>query len=116
MGTPFVGLLDTLGIWLDENLSMDHPTKKLCSKLTRALFFLRRAQNFLTDKALISLYYAIFHSHLLYCPIILSGTAAKNIKRIKILQKKQSELYHEKKIWPTQDPCLPISKFCHMTS
>ena len=105
-----------LGIWLDENLSLDHHTKKLCSKLTRALFFLRRAQNFLTDKALISLYYAIFHSHLLYCPIIFSGTAAKNIKRIQILQKKQSELFHEKKIWPTQNPCLPISKFCHMTS
>ena len=88
-----------LGIWLDENLSLDHHTKKLCSKLTRALFFLRRAQNFLTDKALISLYYAIFHSHLLYCPIILSGTAAKNIKRIQILQKRAI-----------------ISKFCHMTS
>ena len=77
-----------LGIWLDENLSLEQHVKKLCSKLTRALFFLRRAQNFLTDKALRSLYYAIFHSHLLYCPIILSSTAAKNIKRIQILQKK----------------------------
>ena len=48
-------------------------------KLTRALFFLRRSQNFLTDKALLSLYYAIFHSHLLYCPIIVSGTSVKNL-------------------------------------
>ena len=49
-----------LGIWLDENLSLDYNIKKLCSKLTRALFFLRRAQHLLTDKALLSLYYAIF--------------------------------------------------------
>ena len=62
--------------------------KKLCGKLTRALFFLRRSQNFLTDRALHSLYYAIFHSHLLYCPIIVSGTSTKNLNKISILQKK----------------------------
>ena len=68
-----------LGIWLDENLTYDDHVQKLCSKLTRALFFLRRSQNFLTDRALLSLYYAIFHSHLLYCPIIVSSTSAKNL-------------------------------------
>ena len=67
-----------LGIWLDEDLSFNDHVKKLCNKLTRALFFLRRSQNFLTDRAL-SLYYAIFHAHLLYCPIITSSTSTKNI-------------------------------------
>ena len=81
-------LYKLLGIWLDENLSYDDHVKKLCSKLTRALFFLRRSQNFLTDRALHSLYYAIFHSHLLYCPIIVSGTSTKNLNKISILQKK----------------------------
>ena len=77
-----------LGVWLDENLTYDVHIKKLCSKLTRALFFLRRSQNFLTDKALLSLYYAIFHSHLLYCPIIVSSTSSTNLKRVLTLQKK----------------------------
>ena len=86
-----------LGIWLDEDLSFNDHVKKLCNKLTRALFFLRRSQNFLTDRALISLYYAIFHAHLLYCPIITSSTSTKNIKKISILQKKAIRIIsHEK--------------------
>ena len=43
-----------LGIWPDENLSLDHHVKKLCNKLTRALFFLRRSQNFLTNSVNLS--------------------------------------------------------------
>ena len=77
-----------LGVWFDENLTFDIHVKKLCTKLTRSLFFIRRAQNFLTDKALLSLYYALFHSHLLYCPLIISSTSAKNLKKISVLQKK----------------------------
>ena len=77
-----------LGVWFDENLTFDIHVKKLCTKLTRSLFIIRRAQNFLTDKALLSLYYALFHSHLLYCPLIISSTSAKNLKKISVLQKK----------------------------
>ena len=86
-----------LGIWLDEDLSFNDHVKKLCNKLTRALFFLRRSQNFLTDRALISLYYAIFHAHLLYCPIITSSTSTKNIKKSQYCKRKPSELFPMKK-------------------
>ena len=34
-------LYKLLGVWLDENLTYDDHVQKLCSKLTRALFFLR---------------------------------------------------------------------------
>ena len=64
-----------LGVWFDEHLTFDTHVKNLCTKLTRALFFIRRAQHFLTDKTLVSLYYALFHSHLLYCPLIISSTS-----------------------------------------
>ena len=86
-----------LGVWLDENLTYDDHVQKLCSKLTRALFFLRRSQNFLADRALLSLYYAIFHPHLLYCPIIVSSTSAKNLKTISVLQKKAIQIIAREK-------------------
>ena len=70
-----------LGVWFDEHLTFDTHVKNLCTKLTRALFFIRHAQNFLTDKALVSLYYALFHSHLLYCPLIISSTSEKKSQK-----------------------------------
>ena len=63
-----------LGILLDENLNLNAHFTNLCNKLSRALFFLRRAKNYLPSKALTTLYYSLFHCHLLYCPIILSTT------------------------------------------
>ena len=67
---------------------MDTHFIKLGKKLTKSLYFLRRVQNILTKEALLSLYYAIFHAHLLYCPIVTSGISAQVLKKIKILQKK----------------------------
>ena len=68
-----------LGANFDEHLSFDLHTINLCNKLNRSLFCINRAKNFLTPKALISLYYAFIHSHLTYCPIILSCATASNI-------------------------------------
>jgi len=36
------------------------------SKLSKALFALRMTKNYLTKRALISIYYSLFHSHLVY--------------------------------------------------
>jgi len=38
----------------------------MCAKLSRALFFLRAAKHNLTLVALKSLYYSLFHSHIVY--------------------------------------------------
>ena len=77
-----------LGVLLDENFTFNTHLYKLCNKLSRSLYFIRRAQNILSRDALVSLYYATIHSHLLYCPILLSGSTMNNINRVKILQKK----------------------------
>ena len=69
-----------LGVYLDEHLLMDTHCVKLGKKLTKSLYFLRRVQNILTKEALRSLYFAIFHAHLLYCPIVTSGTSAQTQK------------------------------------
>jgi hypothetical protein len=68
-----------LGIHFNELLSFDNHTKYLCNKISRSLFCIKRAKNFITPKALITLYYALIHSHLTYCPIITSCATPTNI-------------------------------------
>ena len=77
-----------LGIYLDEHLNFNFNTSKLSSKLSRASFFINRAKNTLTPKALKTLYTSFFHSHLLYCTNIYSCTSQSNITSLFKQQKK----------------------------
>ena len=77
-----------LGIYLDEHLTFEKHINNLCSKLSKALYFLRSSKNILSKSALRSLYFALFHSHLLYC-ISITGCATKTkLQKITLLQKK----------------------------
>lgn len=60
----------------------------MCNKINRSLYCIKQAKNNLSTDALKSLYYALVHSHLTYCPIILSCTSKSNINRIIKVQKK----------------------------
>ena len=77
-----------LGVYFDEHLTFNRHAGNICAKLNKAVYFLNRAKNLLSQSALKSLYYALFHSHLLYCINITSCVSQTNIKKISILQKK----------------------------
>lgn len=77
-----------LGIHLDEHMNFNSHIQHLCNKLSKSLFCLNRIKNILDKKSLRTIYFSIFHSHLLYCNAILNCTSQTNIKRISILQKK----------------------------
>ena len=77
-----------LGILLDENFTLNPHFDLICNKLSKGLFCLNRAKNYLNRRSLTTLYYALFHPHLLYCSLILSCTSNKNLKRVSTLQKK----------------------------
>jgi hypothetical protein len=77
-----------LGIYLDDNLSFDFHTQHLLSKLNRSLYCINRAKNFLTKQALKSLYFALIHSHLTYCPTIISCFTTQNLNKLFLVQKK----------------------------
>ena len=81
-----------LGILLDENLSFRAHIDYICKKLSKSLFCLRRAKSLLNERALRTLYFATFHSHLLYCANILGCASKSEMKRITILQKKAIRL------------------------
>jgi hypothetical protein len=77
-----------LGVWLDEHLSFNQHCSNVCSKLSQANFIINRVRNLLPRKVLKTLYYALFHPHILYCLPVFSGTTSKNLKKIATLQKK----------------------------
>jgi hypothetical protein len=77
-----------LGIYLDEHLTLDHHVSNLVNKLTKSLYCIRAAKNNLNYKGLRSLYFALIHSHLSYCPIILSTLSSSNKTKIFKIQKK----------------------------
>ena len=110
-----------LGVYLDEHLLMDTHCVKLGKKLTKSLYFLRRVQNILTKEALRSLYFAIFHAHLLYCPIVTSGTSAQTQKKMKTLQKKAIRTITKSKSHEHTEPLfkqlgiLPYEKIVQMS-
>ncbi len=77
-----------LGLYFDEHLTFNYHTTQLANKLSRAIYCINRAKNILPPKALLSLYHALFHSHLTYCPSIISLTGNSNTQKIFKLQKK----------------------------
>jgi len=77
-----------LGILLDEHLSFDYHVNQLTKKLSKSLFCIRMAKNNLNPAGLRSIYFALIHSHLSYCPIILNCMNKTNITRLEKIQKK----------------------------
>ena len=77
-----------LGIFIDKNLSWDFQIQQLSVKLSRANGIISKLRHFVPKSTLISVYYSIFYSHLIYgCPVW-SLTSDKNLNTIRVLQKK----------------------------
>ena len=85
---PELRYYKSLGIYLDENLTFNTHFSILHKKLSRSIFIINRVKHFLPARILRTLYFSIFHSHLMYCPTILSCSSNSNIEKIFKLQKK----------------------------
>jgi len=77
-----------LGIYLDEHLTFDAHVNHLCKKLSRSLYCIKMAKNNSNPPGLRALYFALIHSHLSYCPIILNCMTKSNLNKIEKIQKK----------------------------
>ena len=76
-----------LGVYFDPQLNFNYHIKLISSKLAKTLYILRSSKKFLTPKALKSIYYSLFHSHLIYALPIWSCTSQSNLTVISRLQK-----------------------------
>ena len=105
-----------LGVYLDCNLSGKYHCTILHPKLSRACGMLSKARHYIPEKELISLYYAIFSSHLTYGCQIWSQNPSPQLNKIITLQKRairnikfsefdapSSPLFKELKIMKIQD-------------
>ena len=76
-----------LGVHFDPSLNFKFHLKQLKSKISRALFTLRRAKHFLPENSLKTLYYSLVHCHLVYAVEIWSCTSYSNLKPLVLKQK-----------------------------
>ena len=77
-----------LGVYIDSTLSGNYHCKMLRPKLTRACGMLSKARYYVPEKELVSLYYAIFSSHLSYGSQIWSQNSNSCLDKIISLQKR----------------------------
>ena len=75
-----------LGIFIDEHLSWKHQIKELSNKLSRANGIISKLRHHAPKSAVLSVYYTLFYSHMVYASSVWSLTSKGN--RITILQKK----------------------------
>jgi hypothetical protein len=78
-----------LGVLLDEYLSFDAHVTNLCSKISKSLFCMNRVKNFVNPASLKMLYFAMVHSHIVYC-INIYGCANKTTLTKLFLKQKEA--------------------------
>jgi hypothetical protein len=66
LSSSSVPAVNFLGIFFDNELNFRYHINQICSKISRALFMLRRCKNFLSAQSLKILYYSLIHCHLIY--------------------------------------------------
>ena len=76
-----------LGVFFDQSLSFKHHIQNIRTKLSKALYIMRMAKNLIPKNSLKTVYYAIFHSHLIYAIQIWSCCANNLINDLFKLQK-----------------------------
>ena len=76
-----------LGICIDDFRSWDFHVSQLSNKLSRANGIFSKLRLFTTKEILISVYYAIFYSHMICGCLVWSLTTTKNMDNIIVLQK-----------------------------
>ena len=77
-----------LGLFIDDTFSWKKQIKELNTKLSKTNGILSKLRDFVSKSTLISVYYAIFYSHLTYSLMVWSLTTQSNLEIISKLQKK----------------------------
>jgi hypothetical protein len=76
-----------LGVIFDSTPNFKAHISSISSKISKSLFIIRRAKNFLTPPGLKALYYSLVQSHLIYCTHICSSAASSLLNELSKKQK-----------------------------
>ncbi len=105
-----------LGMYFDPSLNFKYHINYLSKKLSSAIYFIRTAKNLLTPKALKSVYYSLFHSHLIYGIQSWSTASQDSINKIYKLQKKAIRLINNAAYNAHTEPLFKASKILPLPS
>ena len=84
-----------LGILIDDKLTFKSHIHHLESKLSQSVGIIARLKYFLPSSALINLYFALIHSHLLYGLPVWASTCKTYLSKIRVLQNKAISIIFE---------------------
>jgi hypothetical protein len=79
--------LKLLGVLIDEYLSFEDHINLLCNKISKSLFCIKRVKNFVNQETLKTLYFAMIHSHLVYCINVYSCATDTFLNKLILKQK-----------------------------
>ena len=95
-----------LGIYLDENIDWSPNINTLCKKLSNSVGIFAKIRHFVDYRTMLSLYHALFHSHITY-HLSKAQLSHTNLNKIQNLQKKALRLINFEKF---NAPSLPYLK------
>ena len=113
--TPYAKFL---GVLIDPKLSFKSHISNIIKKLSTALYFLRGAKKVLNPHALKFIYYALFHSHLIYASQLWSCCTESLLKPIITKQKMAIRILSNAKYNSHTEPLfkklniLPFAQLC----
>ena len=81
-----VNLVKYLSIIFDKDLSFKFHINNLIKKLSRSVGIIAKARPFLTNSAILKLYYILFHTHLTYGLIVWGSTFKSYVNKLSTLQ------------------------------
>ena len=96
-----------LGLVIDNKLTFGSHIEYLESKLSRAVGIISKLKHFFPSSVLLKLYYALFHSNILYGLLIWHNTYSTYTDKVSRLQNKATKLIANSK---RTDKCAPIYK------
>ena len=99
-----------LGLVIDEHLTWWAHISHINNKISRALYTLRQTKNLLTPETLKSLYFALIHSHILYCNIAWGGACPSVMQKTTTLFKQAIRTIHKAKYNAHTEPLLKKSQ------
>jgi len=79
-----------LGFWVDSKLSWHDHIEKVCVKLSRVLYLLRKLRLEITRPYLLTVYHSLFHSHIMYGLVLWGHSPLAH--KVLLLQKKAMRL------------------------
>ena len=86
---PIAFDMSCVGVYIDENLNWGQHVDFVSEKLKRANGALSKLRHYVPRPTLISLYYALFHSHMSYTCQVWAQKSSLKTQRVLVLQKGQ---------------------------